>query len=340
MKAIIYHSHDDIRLEEVPIPTISADELLVRVAGCGLCGSDVLKIKQRAPAPVKLGHELTGIIVEAGRDAVRRTGLDVGRRVVVAHHVPCGDCHYCRHGNVSMCSAFKTSNIDPGGFAEYIRVPAANAAQMTLPLPDEVSDEDGSFAEPLACIVRAVRRSALLPGDLAVVYGLGTMGVLMAQTLQAAGAQVVGVDVLPERLALAAALGVIALPADAIDLASRVRDLTDGRGADVALLTAGGASASAQAIDLLRPGGMLHIFASSPNNLATLDLNLLYHHELTVSATYATAPEDLRTALDLIATRKVRVDGIISHRLPLEAFDQAVDLFTSRQARKVYLSPQ
>jgi L-iditol 2-dehydrogenase len=335
VKAIVYHRHDDIRLEEVPEPRIGSGELLVRVAGCGFCGSDLLKIQQQAPPPVALGHELSGVVVEVGAGVSQ---FRVGQRMVVAHHVPCGECHYCRHGNVSMCPAFKASHIDPCGLAEHIRVPAANVAQVTLPVPDHLSDEEASFTEPLGCVVRAVRRSHLLPGDVALVFGLGTMGLLLLQTAQAFGAQALGVDLIPERLALAERLGASAIAAGAPDLLARVRALTDGRGADVALLTAGGAPVFAQALDLLRAGGMVNLFACAPGTPATIDLDTIYHRELSIQATYSSSPTDLRAALDLLATGQVRVGGLITHRLPLERFHEGVALFCSRQALKVYFT--
>src|SRR5439155_4089309 len=164
------------------IPSITEQELLVKVHGCGLCGSDIIKIVQQAPPPVKLGHELTGTVVERGRDV---TNFAVGQRVVVAHHVPCGTCHYCSHGNYSMCATFKASNIDPCGFAEYIRVPTEHVQHTTLPLPGTLSAEEGSFVEPLACCIRAVRRTPLLAGDSVVVIGLGSIGLLMLQAIKA-----------------------------------------------------------------------------------------------------------------------------------------------------------
>jgi len=333
VRAIIYHRHDDIRLEEVPIPTIGPGELLVRVAGCGLCGSDLLKIQQRAASPVKLGHELTGMVVEDGFGVTR---FAPGQRVVVAHHVPCGECRYCRHGNVSMCAAFKSSNLDPCGFADYVRVPSGHAQRVTLALPDSLSDEAGSFTEPLACVVRAVRRSAAQPGDLAVVVGLGTIGLLMAQTLRAAGIEVLGLDTVPERLTFAGAYGVAAANATETRLAERVRALSDGRGADLVVLTAGGEPAFTQALRLARAGGAVHLFAATPGVQAQLDLDELYHRELTIQTTYSSSPEDLRAALDLLASGQVRVEGLYSHRLPLARFDEGVALFASRQARKVY----
>jgi L-iditol 2-dehydrogenase len=333
MREIVYHQHDDIRLEEVPIPTIGPGELLVRVTGCGLCGSDLLKIQQRAAPPVKLGHELTGVIVEDGF-GVNRFAPE--QRVIVAHHVPCGECHYCQRGNVSMCAAFKSSNLDPCGFAEYVRVPSAHVQHVTLALPDTLSDEAGSFTEPLACAVRAVRRSALRPGDLAVIIGLGTVGLLMAQAFRAAGAEVLGLDVLPERIAFAREYGVSAASAMEPGLFERVRELSDGRGADLIMLTVGGEPAFRQALDLTRAGGAVHLFAATPGALAQIELDELYHRELTIQATYSSSPEDLRAALDLLASGQVRVEELYSHRLPLERFEEGVALFASRQARKVY----
>ncbi len=184
MKAVTYYSYDDIRVENTTVPSITDHELLVKVDGCGLCGSDIMKIVQHASPPVKLGHELTGTIVEKGREV---SNFAMGQRVIVAHHVPCGICHYCKHGNYSMCASFKASNIDPCGFAEYIRVPAEHVQHTTLPLPASLSAEEGSFVEPLACCVRAVRRTPLLPGDSVVVMGLGSIGLLMVQAFKAVG---------------------------------------------------------------------------------------------------------------------------------------------------------
>jgi L-iditol 2-dehydrogenase len=333
VRAIIYHQHDDIRLEEVPIPAIGPGELLARVVGCGLCGSDLLKIQQRAAPPVKLGHELTGVVVECGAGV---ESIAPGRRVIVAHHAPCGKCHYCRHGNVSMCAAFKSSNLDPCGFAEYVRVPRTHVEQVTLALPDALSDEAGSFTEPLSCVARAVRRSALRPGNLAIVVGLGTIGLLMAQAFRAAEVEVLGLDTLPERLAFAAEYGVSAVSATEPDLLERVRAFSDGRGADLVMLTVGGEAPFRQALDLVRSGGEIHLFAATPGALAQIELDELYHRELTVQATYSSSPDDLRAALELLAAGRARVDGLYSHHLPLERFAEGVALFASRQARKVY----
>ncbi len=336
MKGIRYYSYDDIRLEDMPVPAIGEDELLVRVHGCGLCGSDILKIAQEAVPPVILGHELTGTIVERGKTISQ---FEVGQRVIVAHHVPCGSCHYCRHANYSMCAAFKASNIDPCGFAEYMRVPAAHTLHTTLVLPPALSNEEGSFVEPLACCVRAVQRTPMLPGDSVVVMGLGSVGLLMLQAVKAIGAvQVYGVDLLPERLKLAHELGADAVfqaPPHERALRDLLNPLTEGRGADAVILTAPGVQPFMQAVASARNGGAITIFAAH-HSAAALDLESIYQQELTITSAYSSSPETLRIALDLLATRKVRADRLISHRLPLERFNEGVELMHERRALKVY----
>ena len=341
MKAVIYHSYDDIRLENRSIPSISDTELLVQVHGCGLCGSDIIKITQQASPPVVLGHELTGTIVERGK-AVSK--FEVGQRVIVAHHVPCGKCHYCRHQNYSMCADFKASNIDPCGFAEYIRVPAQHVQQTTLLLPDALSAEEGSFVEPLACCVRAVKRTPLLSGDSVVVMGLGSIGLLMTQAVKALGAgkggklRVYGVDLLPERLQLAHDLG-----ADGAFLASSgehglhkmLEPHTAGRDADAVIITTPGVRPFTQALAGVRKGGTINIFAAHTGTVP-INLETIYQQELSITSTYSSSPEELRIALDLLSSRKVLVDRLISHRLPLSQFSEGVMLMRERAALKVY----
>jgi L-iditol 2-dehydrogenase len=340
VKAVLYHRYDDVRVEDVPVPEIGPDEVLLRPAGCGLCGSDIAKIAGRAEPPVTLGHELAGRITAVGEQV---TTFHAGDRVVVAHHVPCGTCHYCLHGHPSMCAAFKASNIFPAGFAEYVRVPAEQVRQTTLLLPDHLSDEDASFTEPLACCARAVRRSALFPGDTALVVGLGSIGLQMVQALKALveWVRVIGIDLLEERLALARTLGGdLALHAEASDLAEQVRGWTGGRGVDAAILTAGGAHAVQQALELLRAGGTLNLFACPPGLVAEVNLSAVYHRELTLTASYSSSPADLRQALALLSAGTVRVSDLISHRLPLEQFHEGLELARTQQALKVFFVNQ
>jgi L-iditol 2-dehydrogenase len=238
-----------------------------------------------------------------------------------------------------MCPVFRASNIAPGGFAEFVRVPADLVQQTTLLLPDHLSDEEASFTEPLACCIRAVQRSALQPGDTAVVVGLGSIGLQMAQAVKALteDVQVIGFDVLLDRVILGHKLGIDrALHPGTPDLKERIEDWTDGQGVDVVILTAGGAQALTQAIDLLCPGGLLNIFAWPPGLVAPVPLEKLYHGEMTLTTSYSASPADLRISLGLLSSGKVRVDRLISHRLHFEQFHEGVELARKQQALKVF----
>jgi L-iditol 2-dehydrogenase len=334
MKAAVFQGAGRVVTGEWPRPAIGAGELLLRLRGCGLCGSDIAKIVATGtPAPAVFGHELVGEVVEVGAGVA---GFAVGSRVVAAHHVPCGDCHYCRRGSASMCRAFKASNLDPGGFAEFVRVPAPNVRHATWVIPPQVGDEAASFVEPLGCCVRAVRRAGVQPGDTAVVVGLGSIGCLFVQLLKRAGAAVVGVDPVPERAALARRLGADAAGPGGVEAAGK---LSQGRGADVVIVTGGGSDALRWAADASRDGGAIHVFAGGEGPALPVALDTLYHRELTITATYSSSPADLREAFGLIVDGTVTVEGLITHRLPLERIGEAVDLMRRRLALKVYVTP-
>lgn len=332
MTAAVLVGPGAIELRPWPRPRIGPGELLLRVRGCGLCGSDIAKIVAGRPAPAVLGHEVVGVVAEAGPGAP----FGPGQRLVVAHHVPCGDCHYCRRGSPSMCRAFKQSHLDPGGFAEWLRVPAANAAAAAFALPAGLSDETASFTEPLACCLRAVKRTGARAGDCVLLIGLGSIGCLLAQGFALAGCRVLGWDLDEARRRLARGLGVEA-PADAEALDERLAALAGGRGADVAVLTAGGAAALGWAAARVRDGGGLHCFAGGDGAALPLPLETLYHRELTIAATYSSSPAELREAFALLAGGAVRVDGLLSHRRPLAALGEAVELMRSRRAVKVFV---
>ncbi|HEY7521452.1 MAG TPA: alcohol dehydrogenase catalytic domain-containing protein [Methylomirabilota bacterium] len=335
MKAAVFQGAGRVDAAEWPRPSIGPGELLVKVRGCGLCGSDIAKIVDPATrAPAVFGHEVVGDVVEAGEGV---PGFARGHRVVVAHHVPCGDCHYCRRGSESMCREFKRSHLDPGGFAEYVRVPAPNVRAATFRVPDHLSDEEATFVEPLACCLRAVERARVQPGDTAAVVGLGSIGCLFVQLLRRAGATVIGVDQDDSRLALARAFDIdAAAPAHA---AALVRGLSEGRGADHVVVTGGGAAVLPWAVETVRDGGSVHYFAGGDGAALPLALATLYHRELTVTATYSSSPATLARAFWLIAAGKVDVDRLISHRLPLARLAEAVELMQTRAALKVYVTP-
>jgi len=243
-----------------------------------------------------------------------------------------------------MCATFKASNIDPCGLAEYVRVPAAHVQHTTLALPSILSQEVGSFTEPLACCVRAVRRTPLLDGDSVVVMGLGSIGLLMLQAVKALGTRaghsfhVYGVDLLPERLQLARELGadeVFMAPQDEPGLHALLAPYTEGRGADSIIITVPGARPFHQAMAAVRKGGTVHLFAAH-TGAVPIHLETLYQRELSMTSTYSSSPEDLRIALELLTKGWVQVAQLISHRLPLEQFHEGVALMREHTALKVY----
>jgi L-iditol 2-dehydrogenase len=316
MRAAVTTAPGVIRVEQRPRPAIGAGELLVRVRGCGLCGSDLAKLRAPARVPAVLGHEVVGDVVGVG------AGVDdfrSGDRVVVAHHVPCLACHYCRRGSVSMCRRFKASNLDPGGFAEYVRVPPENVRHATFRVPPGVPDAVAAFTEPLACCLRAVRRSGLGPGDTALVVGLGAIG---------------GLILLAGRRDLARALGASAA-VDPADAGEALRELTAGRGADGVILTVGAPAVVRQALEWTRDGGQVHLFVGEGEG--SLPVGEIYHRELTLTATYSASPADLAEAFELVASGAVRVAELCSHRLPLERLADAARLMERREALKVYV---
>jgi L-iditol 2-dehydrogenase len=281
-----------------------------------------------------VGHEVVGDVVAAGIGAP----FAVGDRVVVAHHVPCGDCHYCHRGSASMCRAFKASHLDPGGFAEFVRVPVDNARHATFRLPGHVSDEAASFVEPLACCLRAVKRARVAAGDTAVVVGLGSIGCLFVQLLRVRGAFVAGADVLPARAAFGTSLGADAA-GDAEAVAAAVRRASAERGADHVFVTGGGAAVLPWAAATVRDGGAIHFFAGGGGEALPLPLSALYSRELTVTATYSSSPVELREAFDLIASGAMRTADLVSHRVSLARLAEGVALVQRHEALKVYVTP-
>lgn len=325
-----------ITLRDWPDPAPGHGELLLRVRGCGLCGSDILKVTAGAPDPAVLGHEVVGDVVEVGAGVHR---FAAGDRLVVAHHVPCFACHYCRRGSHSMCRHFKRINLDPGGFAELVRVPAPNVEHAAFRLPAAMADETASFTEPLACCLRAVKRARIAPGDAALVVGLGSIGCLLVQLLTLAGAStVLADDVLPARRALGRRMGAL-VPDDPAAVDAAVAQVSDGRGVDCVVITAGGAAVLPAAAARVRDGGALHYFAGGAGESLPLSLAALYHRELTLSATYSSSPGELAEAFELLVTGRVRVDGLISHRLPLRRLGEGVELMRRHEAVKVYVTP-
>ncbi|MCD6461306.1 MAG: zinc-dependent dehydrogenase [Thermoplasmata archaeon] len=316
MRAAVYYNNNDIRIEEMPVPRIGDDEILVKVAACGICGSDVMEWYRIKTAPRVLGHELTGEITRVGS---RVKGWKEGDRVMVTHHVPCLKCHYCLRGHESVCDTLRSTNFHPGGFSQYLRVPAINVDRGTYRLPPNMSFDEGTFIEPLACVVRGLRFSNIRPGDTVAVLGSGLTGLLMIQTARAMGAgRIFATDMHPARLEAAETYGAKAVRADG-DVAAEIREGNEGRGADLVAVCTGSPKAISQAWEVVGRGGRILFFApTDPDARVEMPFNKVWKDEVSIVTSYAGPPRDIEAAISLISNRRVDVKSMITHRLPLE----------------------
>ena len=322
MKTAVIHN-DNIIIESAPDMSLNGRQgAVVKVLGCGLCGSDIVKLIHKiSKNGTVLGHEIVAQIVEINSN----TEFNSGDIIVTSHHIPCGKCDYCRHGNVSMCEHFKSTNIEPGGFSEYVYLSEEHLQNVAYLKPENLTNVEASFYEPLGCIVRAVKRAALLQGDKALVVGLGSIGILMAQALKAYGIQVVGCDLLPERIQVLKNLGI-----DAVN----VKDLDDKF--DGIFMTSGADKAIDTALKFVKNGGKILVFSSTPHNESAYPNNEIYYRELTVLGSYSPSPADLKDSLDLLKTGKVKVAGL-STEYDLDNIQKAFDDTISNKIMKAYI---
>jgi L-iditol 2-dehydrogenase len=297
---------------------------VVKVLGCGLCGSDIVKfIHKIAQNDTVLGHEIVAQVVEINSE----TDFKEGDVIVTSHHIPCGKCVYCKHGNVSMCEHFKSTNILPGGFSELVYLSEEHLKNVAHLKPENLTEVEASFYEPLGCIVRAVKRANLLDGDTALVVGLGSIGILTAQALKAFGVNVIGCDLIQERIEFLKELGIEALD---------VRNLSSDFVADGIFMTSGADKAIDTALKYVRNGGKILVFSSTPHNETSYPNNEIYYRELTVLGSYSPSPSDLEKSLELLKTGKVKVKAI-SSEYSLENIQQAFDDTMSNRIMKAYI---
>ncbi len=334
MKAILYQRESGAVLRDVPVPSIAKGEALVAVDACGLCGTDLMKLAQR-PERAVLGHEVAGRVAAIGRGA---RGLKEGDRVVVAHHVPCGRCHYCERESPSMCRQFKATNIDPGGFSEYLRASALHVRHTVLKIPKKLDSFQATQTEPLACCLRNVKRLRSREGDVVGIIGLGAIGLMTAQLLKARGARVLGLDLDARRAAALKPFGRGFAGAEEMETA--VFKESAGRGLDALVLTAGPASSASDRLGWLREGGTLNVFASFHPSAAPIDLNMIYHRELTVISSYSPGLDDLRESLELIADGTFKVEALKPKTYALESFASAEDDVRARKTMKAIIVPK
>jgi len=340
MRVAMYYTNRDVRLEELPKPWIGPGEVLIRIKASGLCGSDVMEWYRRHKAPLVLGHEVAGEIAEVG-DGV--TQYKVGDRVAVSHHVPCNTCHYCLSGHHTVCDTLRSTNFDPGGFAEFVRVPQINTDRGIYRIPDEVSYEDATFTEPLACVLRGLRKTGFEQGDSVLVIGSGIAGILYIDLARALGAgRIMATDIADCRLEAAGRFGAHSAFHASEDVPTRVREVNGGRGADRVILTSGALPAVDQALRSVERSGSVLFFAPTDEG-ATFPLSindLFWRNDTTLTTSYAGSPADHETALRLIRAGSVHVKEMITHRFGLEEAGKGFALVAAgSESIKVIIEP-
>ncbi|MBW4651084.1 MAG: zinc-dependent dehydrogenase [Kastovskya adunca ATA6-11-RM4] len=332
MKAQVFRGVNQLSYEELPVPELQPDEVLVQVQVVGLCQSDIKKIRYPLyEAPRIFGHETAGVIAAAG-EAVQ--GWEVGQRVVVMHHVPCMRCTYCLNDNFSMCEVYKnittTAGFTPsgGGFAEYVKVPGHIVQNGGLiPIPESVSFEQASFVEPTSCCLKAVKKAAVAPGETILITGAGPIGLMFIMLVRYFGARAIATDLLPSRLEKALSVGAeAAFDARDSDLPAKIQALTNGMGVDTTLLAVPSQKAFFQALDCTRKGGKILFFAEFPDEVEIpLNPNILYRREIDLMGSYSSSYRLQSLAADIVFNQRIDVNALISDRYSLKHLAEAVE---------------
>jgi len=336
MKVATYYALDDIRIEDKAKPKIGSDEILVEMKACGICGSDLMDWYLYSRAPLVLGHEPAGVVAEAGKD-VRE--FRVGDRVFVHHHVACLKCHYCKRGDYTMCQQFGQTHIEPGGFAEYFRVPAPNLQIDTLKLPSNLSYEEATLIEPVGCCIRAQNKCNIQTGDTVAVIGAGPSGIIHSMLAKNSGVtKTIISDTVEYRLKAAERLGAdLTVNPREGEIKEKVKDATEGRGADLVIVTAPNVKALEDGIQICRRGGTLCLFApTKPEEQARLSSHRLFFSEITIVPSYSTSHLETKAALQHISSGKINAKELITHRFPLSRTAEAFRIASqSKECLKV-----
>jgi len=339
MNVAMYYNNKDVRIEQQDIPKISEDEILVKVMASGICGSDVMEWYRIKKAPLVLGHEIAGIVEKTGENVDK---FKPGDRVFATHHVPCNTCRYCLQGEHTICETLHSTKFYPGGFAEYLQAPAINVDRGTFLLPENVSFDEGTFIEPLACVVRGFHKADFKPGKTVLVLGSGIAGLLHIKLAKAYGAtKVFATDLSSYRLDLAKKIGADEVFHATEDIVSLVKKHNDGRLADFVVLTAGVAPAVKQAFECVDDGGTVLLFApTTPGEKIPIDFFDLWNKQIHVTSTYAGVGRDILESIDLLSSATISVDDLISHKLPLTEAKKGFQLVADAdESMKVILLP-
>lgn len=321
-----YYNNRDIRMETMPVPEIGPGEILVKVRASGICGTDVMEWYRVPKGPRILGHEIAGDIVETRSDRYK-----VGERVFVSHHVPCNRCKYCLSGDPTACETLHKGNYDPGGYSEFVRVPALNVEFGVYVLPADVTYDEGAMIEPLACAVRALRLLDVRKGQTVLILGAGVSGILNLQIAKLLGARVAATDVNEYRLRKAREFG-----ADEVLRGDR----EPGVKAERVILCTGAWQAVEQAFRCVDRKGTILLFAV-PDRDIPVPIPDFWRNEATLTSSYGAAPVDLEEALQLIRSRRVNVRDMITHKLPLDRIQEGFDIVAeAKESLKVVLEPR
>jgi L-iditol 2-dehydrogenase len=346
MLAAVYRGVDDVRLETVPVPKIGPGEMLVRVHSCGVCGTDLKKISTGShSAPRIFGHETSGVVAAIGQ-GVRN--YRTGDRVMVFHHIPCGQCFYCQNKTFAQCATYKkvgcTAGFDPsgGGFAEYVRVMDWIVEHGTVRIPDGVSFEQACFVEPVNTCMKGIEALRLRRAETVLAIGQGPIGILLSVLAKRAGASVITSDLYPERLKIGLSFGLdLTIDASRSNVVERVRELTEGRGADAVILAVGGNSLIRTAMDAARPGGRVMLFAQTQHGEAVIDPAAICVDEKTLVGSYSASVDLQEESVRFVLNREMDLERLVSHRFPLAQSPQALHLAAHPQpsSMKIMIQP-
>jgi len=341
LKTAVYYGPRDVRLEEKEVPKIGDKELLVRVHACGVCGTDVKTVMRGHPlikSPTVLGHEIAGEIVKIGKNV---TDHRIGERVVVAPYVPDGTCYYCLHGRYTLCTGLYDQSPAPGGFAEFVKVPPNIVKKGTLEISNTVSYEEAALTEPLACCLHGIEECRVSVGDCIAIVGDGPIGLMHLQLAKVKGAtKIILSGQLNERLRLAEELGAnVTVNETEEDPVRKVMDETNDLGADAVIVAVGSVAAAEQGLKLVRKGGIVNLFGGFPGQSELkLDPNLIHYSEVTVTGTFGFSHITFARALQLISTRSVEMNKLITHRFKLDEVPTAIDVLADRKGLKAVVT--
>jgi L-iditol 2-dehydrogenase len=339
MLAAVYYNNKDVRIQEIPKPAIGDDEFLLKVMASGICGSDVTEWYRVPKAPKVLGHEATGIISEIGKDVNK---YKIGDRVFVSHHVPCNQCRNCLRGHQTACQTLHDTNYYPGGFAQYIRVPKINVEKGVYKLPNSMSFEEGTFIEPLACVVRGQRLAEISQEDSILIIGGGLAGVLHTQLARSKKSKnIVVSDINEFRLQQAKKFGANYAIDAKQKIPQKLKEINDGRLADKVIVCTGASQASLSALECVEKGGTILFFAvPDPTIKIPLPITDFWRNEITIKTSYGAAPEDLEESLVILKNRTLNAKDLITHRLDIRDAAEGFRLVaTAGESMKVILEP-